>query len=194
MDNRKFECVSGCSDCCIKREYYPTEEFGKIGVLLLPHEVDAVQAQADKNNVAVRILPRIALGRRSPDKIIAFQMMGKNQDGDLCPFLDLESDKRSPHGGFACKIYENRPLACRAYPLLETGKSVTLDSHCKFCSEHRTTSASAQTIRSEAAALQKIKEKMQVTDNSIRVWRYATATGSSDYQGKMFPEGWVIDE
>ena len=194
MSNRKFECVSGCSDCCIYREYYPTEQFGKIGVLLLPDEVASIQAQADKNNVAVKILPRIALGRKSPDRVIAYQMMGRNQDGDVCPFLDLESDKRSPHGGYACKIYEDRPLACRAYPLLETGDSVTLDGHCRFCVEHHTTSVSAQTLRSEAVALERIKEKVQVTDGSLRVWRYATAAGSSQHEGKMLREGWVIEE
>ena len=194
MANRKFECVSGCSDCCIYREYYPTKQFGKIGVLLLPEEVASIQEQANRNGIEVRILPRIAVGRKSPEKIIAYQMMGKNKDGDLCPFLDTESDRRSPHGGYPCKIYENRPLACKAYPLLETGESTTLDGHCRFCVNNRAISASAQTLRSEAAALQRIKGGMQVTDESLRVWRYATATGSSEYEENMFPEGCLIDE
>ena len=38
---------------------------------------------------------------------------------DLCPFLD--ASKRSPHGGFSCMIYSDRPLACRAYPVTDSG-------------------------------------------------------------------------
>ena len=194
MANRKFGCISGCSDCCNYREYYPTKQFGKIGVLLLPEEVALIQEQANLNGLDVRILPRIAVGKKSPEKIIAYQMMGKNKDGDLCPFLDTESNKRSPHGGYTCKIYEKRPLACRAYPLLEIGKSAALDGHCRFCVDHKTTSASAQTLRTEAAALQNIRNQMQVMDESLRIWRYATATGSSEYVEEMFPEGWIIEE
>ena len=41
------------------------------------------------------------------------------EDGDLCPFLDIESNERSGHGGFKCKIYSDRPLACRAYPVVD---------------------------------------------------------------------------
>ena len=35
---KKFKCVDGCSDCCNYREYYPSVEYGKIGVLILPDE------------------------------------------------------------------------------------------------------------------------------------------------------------
>src|SRR5919112_1622118 len=102
---KKFECVQGCSDCCIYRDYYPSIEYGKIGVLVLPEEKAAIERLAKKMHVRVRIIPRLAVGRVSPEKIIAYQMMGKNEDGNLCPFLDTESNERSGHGGFKCKIY-----------------------------------------------------------------------------------------
>src|SRR5215218_423868 len=117
---RKFSCVQGCSDCCIYREYYPSVEYGKIGVLVLPEEKAAIERLANDMGIRVRIIPRLAVGKNSPDKIIAYQMMGKNEDGNLCPFLDVESDERSAHGGFKCKIYSDRPLACRAYPLIDS--------------------------------------------------------------------------
>ena len=193
MVEKKFSCVKGCSDCCIYREYYPSKQFGKIGVLLLPGEVEAIEKQAQEKCVDVKILPRIAVGKGSPENIIAYQMMGKNDDGDLCPFLDTDSGAQSPHGGLACRIYENRPLACRAYPLLETGDPAKLDEHCRFCKDSSTSNASAQTLLSEALALDKIKNEMQVNDDSLRVWRYATATGAPQDRDKMVPQGWVID-
>ncbi|MGI0026054.1 MAG: YkgJ family cysteine cluster protein, partial [Nitrososphaera sp.] len=143
MAEKKFSCVQGCSDCCVYREYYPSKQFGKIGVLLLPSEVPEIEMRAQENGVNVKILPRIAVGKDSPEKIVAYQMMGKSADGDLCPFLDTDSGTHSPHGGLACRIYENRPLACRAYPLLESGDPAKLDEHCRFCRDFSTSNASA---------------------------------------------------
>lgn len=192
--NRKFRCVQGCSDCCISREYYPTEQYGKIGVLLLPDEVSKIEQSAREHNVTVRILPRIAVGRDSPERIVAYQMMGKNDDGDLCPFLGVESEKLSPHGGFPCRIYGERPLACRAYPLLRDDEALKLDEHCRFCRDFSTSTASAQTLRSEAAALEQIRREVLVSDDSLRIWRYATGTGRPEDKGRMLPEGWVIED
>ena len=168
---RKFSCVQGCSDCCIYREYYPSSKYGKIGVLLLPEEKSAIEELAHRMGVDVRIIPRIAVGRESPEKIIAYQMMGKNSDGDLCPFLDVEGAVRSPHGGLNCRIYSKRPLACRAYPVTDaTGKAATLDSHCQFCIKFSTTKASTDSVHQEIEALAKIKAS--VVANDQRVWRY----------------------
>ena len=38
----EFRCVDECSQCCIEREYYPSKKFGKIGVLILPEEKEAL--------------------------------------------------------------------------------------------------------------------------------------------------------
>jgi Fe-S-cluster containining protein len=190
---RKFGCVPGCSDCCIYREYYPSVDFGKIGVLVLPDEVASIKEQARKKGLSVRIVPRIAIGKDTPEKIVAYQMMGKNLDGDLCPFLDVQSDARSPHDGFKCSIYENRPAACRAYPLVELGATARLDEHCKFCREFSTATADASSMRGEAKALNMIKRRVQVTDDALNVWRYATATGRAEDKHRMLPEGWVIE-
>lgn len=179
----KFSCVEGCSDCCIYRDYYPTKEFGKIGVLLLPEEKEKIEELAMKKGTLVKIVPRLATGDDKPEKIIAYQMMGTS-DGDWCPFLDTES--KSPHGGYACSIYKQRPLACSAYPVIDTGAAATLDSHCQFCKKYSQT-ASLDGLQDEFESLSKIKA--QVRANSKRVWRYATATGKE----ATFPEGWVLD-
>lgn len=192
---KKFSCVQGCSDCCINREYYPSIEYGKIGVLLLPEEKAAIERLAGKLKIKVKILPRLAVGKKSPEKVIAYQMMGKNADGDLCPFLDTESDERSPHGGYNCKIYSERPLACKAYPVIENGTEATvsaptLDSHCQFCKKLSTTKTSPKGLQAEIEALTRIKASVTAGSNN-KVWRYATATGSSAIDSTMLPEGWI---
>ena len=190
MNKKKFRCVQGCSDCCIYRDYYPSVEYGKIGVLILPEEKAAIERVAKEMDVTVRIIPRLAVGKESPEKIIAYQMMGKNEDGNLCPFLDTESNERSTHGGFKCKIYSDRPLACRAYPVIDAKyKTATLDSHCQFCKKFFTTEPSNQGLQQEFEALAKIKRAVTV-DNKVSIWRYATATGKSS---ELLSEGWVLE-
>ncbi len=172
-----------CSDCCVYREYYPTKAFGKIGVLLLPEEKNRIEELASQIGISVRIVPRLALGAYEPERIIAYQMMGKS-DGDWCPFLDTE--RKSPHDGYACSIYKERPLACAAYPVIDAGAVATLDPRCQFCKTHSQT-ASLDGLQGELEALAKIKA--QVRADNARVWRYATATGKE----AVFPEGWVLD-
>ena len=118
---RKFSCIEECSDCCIYREYYPSIEYGKIGVLLLPYEKQKIEKYAKELGLEIIILPRVGIGRNAsgagPETVIAYQLMGKRSDGDLCPFLQMEGTERSPHGGFKCNIYDKKPIACSAYPV-----------------------------------------------------------------------------
>lgn len=191
---KKFSCVQGCSDCCIYREYYPSIEYGKIGVLLLPEEKAAIERVAKEKGIRVRIIPRIAVGKSSPEKVIAYQMMGKNEDGNLCPFLDVETNERSPHGGFKCKIYSDRPLACRAYPLTDiANKTARFDPHCQFCKKFSTAKASSEGLQREIEALAKIRDTVTPDDDAdgvVSIWRYATATGRSN---ELLPEGWILE-
>jgi uncharacterized protein len=185
---KKFNCIQGCSDCCIYRDYYPSVEYGKIGVLVLPKEKTAIERLAKSMGIRVRIIPRLAVGKSSPEKIIAYQMMGKNDDGDLCPFLDVESKERSDHGGFKCKIYSDRPLACRAYPVIEAKqKTARFDSHCQFCKKFSRTKASSEGLQREFEALAEIRASV-IADNDVSIWRYATAVGKSS---DLLSEGWV---
>jgi uncharacterized protein len=188
---KKFSCLQGCSDCCIFREYYPSVEYGKIGVLLLPEEKASVERLAKNLRTKVRIIPRLAVGKNSPERIIAYQMMGKNEDGDLCPFLEVESKERSPHGGFKCKIYSDRPLACRAYPVIDVlGNTARFDPHCQFCKKFSTSKASSEGLQREIEALAKIRASVTVDDDDTSIWRYATATGKSN---GLQPEGWILE-
>ena len=183
-----FSCVAECSKCCIEREYYPTVKFGKIGVLILPDEKKQIESLAEKNDIKIIILPRIGVSEtdsEEPQAILAYQMMGKDSDGNTCPFLDTTSSKRSPHGGYTCKIYDDRPLACRAYPVIQS-KPLGLDSKCKFCESCGTPSGN---VDSELESLVKIQNKMET--KAPHIWRYATGIGESKDKD-LIKTGWFL--
>jgi Fe-S-cluster containining protein len=184
-----FECIQDCANCCIEREYYPTIKFGKIGVLILPEEKEKIESYAKTHNLKITILPRIGISYEKsdgPTKIIAYQLMGKDSNGNTCPFLDTESSERSPHGGYRCKIYQNRPLACKAYPVIES-LPIVLDSKCKFCEKCGTT---ATNVNQEVESIINIKNKMKTT--APFVWRYATGIGDEDNKNKI-ATGWFLE-
>jgi Fe-S-cluster containining protein len=122
-------------------------------------------------------------------------MMGKNLNGNFCPFLETNSSQRSPHGGLMCKVYDQRPLACVAYPVIkENGKSVLLDGKCTFCHKFSTTIVeNNDDLQQEIEALAKIKSKVNV-DEKIEIWRYATAIGDEVNAAKFFPAGWILQK
>ena len=186
----EFGCIEECSQCCIEREYYPSKEFGKIGVLILPEEKERIKEIGRKNKLKIEILPRIGIsenGKGGPTKILAYQLMGSEKNGNTCPFLDTDSGNKSPHGGLPCKIYKERPLACMAYPLIES-EPITLDQKCKFCKEHGNTD---QNLTSEIESLLIIKEKMIPEVSNI--WRFATNIGEIEDQGIM-KSGWILED
>ncbi len=186
----EFRCIEECSQCCIEREYYPSKRFGKIGVLILPEEKERIEKLAKLNELEIKIVPRIGISEDKnsiPTKILAYQMMGIEKNGNTCPFLDTDSGKKSPHGGFPCKIYKDRPLACMTYPLIESDP-ITFDEKCKFCKEHGTAD---QNLNSEIESLLKIKEKMN-TDASF-IWRFATGVGEQEDQ-QVLESGWILED
>ena len=194
---KEFKCIDGCSDCCNYREYYPSIKYGKIGVILLPEEKIRIEALAKSTNVKINILPRLGIGKSTsglgPNRIIAYQIMGKQLDGNLCPFLTVGGSEKSPNQAFKCNIYEDRPLACRAYPVIEeNGTTTILDNKCQFCTINRSTLAGANGLEDEILSLVKIKSKMKVAHRT-EIWRYATAIGEPQHKQKFLPEGWVLE-
>lgn len=186
----EFRCIDECAQCCIEREYYPSKKFGKIGVLILPEEKERIEKLAKLNGLEIKILPRIGISENRdviPTKILAYQMMGIEKNGNTCPFLDTDSGNKSPHGGFPCKIYKDRPLACMTYPLIESDP-ITFDEKCKFCKEH---GPADQNLNSETESLLKIKEKMNTSASFI--WRFATGVGEQEDQ-QILESGWILEE
>ncbi|QUC63965.1 YkgJ family cysteine cluster protein [Nitrosopumilus sp. K4] len=185
----EFHCVQDCSQCCIEREYYPSKKFGKIGVLVLPEEKEKIEKLAKNNNIKINIIPRIGVSD-SPNKlpkVLAYQMMGIEKNGNTCPFLDTKTNDKSPHGGHPCKIYSERPLACMTYPLLEN-EPIQLDQKCKFCKENGNAD---ENLNLEIESLLKIKSKMNT--NSEFVWRYATGIGEETDKKEVL-SGWILEQ
>jgi uncharacterized protein len=194
---KEFKCIDGCSDCCYYREYYPSLKYGKIGVILLPEEKMRIEALAKSMNIKINILPRLGIGKSTsglgPNRIIAYQIMGKQLDGNLCPFLSVDSSDKFPNQAFRCNIYKERPLACRAYPVIEeNGMTTTLDNKCQFCTINRSTLAGTNGLEDEILSLVKIKSKIKVAQRT-EIWRYATAIGEPQHKQKLLPQGWVLE-
>jgi uncharacterized protein len=180
----------------MNRQYFPSIKYGKIGVLLLPHERGLIEKMASTLKIRIKILPRLGISsvemKKRPEKIIAFQLMGRHSDGDYCPFLDLKSKSTSPHGGYLCSIYKSRPLACQAYPVLgESNRTLTLDSRCAFSCKYGAV-CSPKLMDSELLALQKIRDYISPGKNT-NIWRYATHTGDRKFTEQFLPEGWYLE-
>ena len=129
-----------------------------------------MEQYAKTMGIKITIMPRIGISdinEEQPTNIRAYQMMGKESNGNTCPVVDTDSDKRTEHGGFVCKIYDRRPLACSAYPLIDTDP-ITLDQKCKFCQE---CGQADKNLNSELESLIKIKSAMDV--NAQKIWRFA---------------------
>jgi len=160
----------------------------------MPSEKEVIERLAKDLNKTVTILPRIGVGSKyrdankvGPGRIITYQLMGTRESGDLCPFLDVDSKERSPHGGYKCMIYENRPLACKAYPVIEAGKEVKLDRKCQFC---KSCSANVEGVESEIESLTNIKRMMHFDEKDV--WRYATGVGEKEDE-KLVRKGWILE-
>lgn len=144
----------------------------------------------------IKILPRLGISRvemkKRPEKIIAYQLMGKHSNGDYCPFLDLDSNLRSPHGGYLCSIYKTRPSACQAYPVIkESKRTVLLDSTCAYSCKYGP-ACSPKLMDSELGALQEIRNSVSSSKNT-NIWRYATHTGDRKFEEQFLPEGWYLE-
>lgn len=193
---KEFHCVQDCSDCCIYRQYFPSVDYGKIGVLLLPKEKEDIENVAKSFNLKITILPRLGIGfnkkSNGPRKVIAYQLMGKN-NGDYCPFLDTDSKNRSPHGGFNCQIYDQRPLSCRAYPVIKDGATnLELDGNCRFACENSIWTGK-YLLENELNALKKISNEFDRFAKQ-RIWRYATHVGEKPFMKLMLPQGWYLQD
>lgn len=147
--------------------------------------------------IRITILPRLAISshgmEKYPEKVIAYQLMGNQNNGDYCPFLDVKTNLRSPHGGFLCKIYNTRPLACRAYPVIkESKKTLQLDSHCAFSCKYGS-QCSPNLMNNELLALEEIRNCVSSSEETS-IWRYATHIGDTKFREQFLPEGWYLQE
>ena len=85
-------------------------------------------------------------GAKGPEVVISYWLMGRKEDGTMCPFLSTSAENiRTEDGTLKCLIYEDRPLPCRAYPVhaiytwqTNGSKMASLDQRCDWVVEQAT--------------------------------------------------------
>jgi Fe-S-cluster containining protein len=139
-----FACT-GCGDCCrgFAREATTWEpEDGPMlrlsdepGLPLMSWEWQRFRALAASRGLVLDTQPFDAVLDEAERRAI---VLSYRMGGDECAFFepreDMQPGPRSvawgrPRGG-VCSIYEHRPLACRAYPLVPMRGGIALSLHC----------------------------------------------------------------
>jgi Fe-S-cluster containining protein len=170
--NLVFRCSSRCNVCCVIRDYPKIYEvrdvktgervpirpelLGMEGMVEIePWELPKIQKLAKKMKgrvdeegkpIRYRILPArgvSAKGAAAPEVVISYWLMGRYDDGDMCPFLSTPAEnQRTSDGTLKCLIYDERPLQCRAYPVhmmytdrIAGEKMAVLDQGCQWVME-----------------------------------------------------------
>lgn len=107
-----FNCLM-CGSCCHRTLIY--EDGLNLGVNLLPNEKKLFKSYPDA------IIPYFGYHKKGHQKIkiLSYQMIIKP-----CPMLDIKTNH--------CKIYDNRPLVCRAYPFSTVSNGVSFEINCSF--------------------------------------------------------------
>jgi len=100
MSSTFFECEK-CGTCC--RNLFDDSHGITVGMFLTPRET----ALFNKSLIS----PFYAFGVNKPKKIVSYQLNVND-----CPYIN---------GDNKCKIYDQRPLTCRAFPveILSTSKN-----------------------------------------------------------------------
>lgn len=233
----QFRCIQGCNDCCMWRGYQRISGFnagmetkdemvtydktlGKEGVVEieaweLPKVIKLIRKmrnRVDENGrpIDYKILPArgvSAKGKEAPEIIISYWLMGRDENGDICPFLSTTTEnQRTVDGALRCLIYEDRPLRCRAYPLREvfvdgkTGiKMAWLDVGCQWVIENLLEGKDwlkkpfpLQRVRGiDYGATIRLQSRSGFDVNTTTLWAYATGVyGKSDQPPEVYI-GWV---
>jgi len=113
MRTFKFKCLR-CGECC--RSLVKEVDGMLLGPFLMPEETRLFSRHL--------IYPQFAYGvkgrsRPRPETVISYQI-GVGE----CPHLNKADNM--------CKIYEDRPLSCRAFPIEVTPIGIIIDRNCKY--------------------------------------------------------------
>lgn len=99
----KFSCLH-CSKCC------KSEKKGiSFGLRLFDFEAKILKKRAKELNISADIIPCTTIADKHSNKNIAIFYMFDNTE--ICPFLKENK----------CIVYEERPVMCRAFPIIVSG-------------------------------------------------------------------------
>lgn len=103
-----FSCLR-CGSCC--RSLRTREHDYTLGLFLFPKEVEMLNQLGSARSLKLKIFPQQGTTTKKatlvdkPNKIFSYQL-----EDSTCPFLNEETN--------GCSIYDERPVACRAFPIL----------------------------------------------------------------------------
>jgi Fe-S-cluster containining protein len=98
MTETTFKCRK-CGTCC--RSLLEHVNGVKAGLLLTVKETRLFPSEM--------VSPKMAIGSAKPEKVICYQL-----SADRCPHINKKSE---------CRIYDKRPLMCRAFPYVSGNMS-----------------------------------------------------------------------
>lgn len=99
-----FQCQR-CTNCC--RNVF-TEEDKSFGLILFDFEAEILRRKAREKKLALSLKPVNFVPDKNSKKAIVIFWRMENRE---CPFLEKDE----------CVIYGERPLVCRAFPVVSTG-------------------------------------------------------------------------
>jgi Fe-S-cluster containining protein len=134
-----FKCTQ-CGECC-KRLTSTFPDGNDYGLYLSPDETHLFARET--------VFPLFRRG----GEITAYQV-GVNE----CPNLQLDGK---------CGIHDQRPLACRAYPIHDRG---ILRSDCKFISEHQTEEINWNSFHDELTAFNEQEAQAETSPVNEYKW------------------------
>jgi len=101
MNKEKFSCQK-CGKCCNKD---PVKD--RFGLILFDFEKKQIEKIAKEHNVELNIKPHLSITDKNSKKEIVILY---NFEADKCPFYKQD-----------CLIYDDRPIVCRAFPVMTAG-------------------------------------------------------------------------
>jgi Fe-S-cluster containining protein len=233
----QFRCSEGCNDCCILRGYGGLEgtmtdpgtgatvtlsgaDFGKEGAMeietwelpKISKLIRKLKNRVDERGrpIQYRLLPArgvSAKGARAPEVVISYFLMGRDPDGNMCPFLSTANEnKRLPDSTLKCSIYEDRPLQCRAYPVRAIYSSrsnskrlAELDQGCEWVIERLIKGDNSLSqpfpidrVRGlDYGSRMRLQRADRFDTSKTTLWAYATGTFGRGERPAVVHEGWV---
>ena len=233
----QFRCVSRCTVCCVIRDYprisairdqatgrpIPIDPvmLGKEGMVevedwelpKLTKLARKLRSRMDESGKPIKytFLPARGMSRRGasgPETVLSYWLMGRNDDGDMCPFLSTpEENQRTEDGTLKCLIYEERPLQCRAYPVhayftdrLTGEKVVQLDEGCQWVMEKEMQrdarvvgTIPANSIRGlDYGSFARLRTGRKLDPRSMIQWAFPTGVYGEGEKPEHPLKGWVV--
>lgn len=193
MPGLAFTCPPDCAKCCntlVKHREPEEEEFlllfdeanreqgiyttnvlASRGIVLTPEEARRLRAQSRRRGARARILPHTFLLDRKANTAV---VVSYRMDHAQCPFTE----------GYRCGVYEDRPMPCRAFPVMVGAPQWSLSPVCPLVPEaEEKRAAKVATYREqftvEAAARRAIgrselateERLMALLGDSARAWK-----------------------